>query len=110
MPLYDYACERCGSFTALRPMAAYQEPCACPTCGAEAPRVLLTAPAFLGMNEATRRAHAVNERSAHEPRRSQAHGPGCGGGCCRGPARSGAAVSPGGAKSFPGRRPWMISH
>ena len=24
MPLYDYACERCGRFTALRPMAAYQ--------------------------------------------------------------------------------------
>jgi putative FmdB family regulatory protein len=108
MPLYDYACERCGCFTALRPMAAYREPCTCPTCGVEAPRILVTAPAFLGMDAATRQVHAVNERSVHEPRRSKEHGPGCG--CCRGGTRSGAAVSPNGAKSFPGRRPWMISH
>jgi putative FmdB family regulatory protein len=108
MPVYDYACARCGSFTALRPMAVYREPCACPTCGAEAPRVLLTAPALLGMDGAARQAHAVNERSAHEPRRAHAHGPGCG--CGSGSKPSGAAVAPTGVKSFPGRRPWMISH
>jgi putative FmdB family regulatory protein len=40
MPNYDYACSRCGSFTARRPMAEALEPSPCPTCGATSERSL----------------------------------------------------------------------
>ena len=109
MPVYDYACEGCGPFTALRPMAAFRDPCACPDCGGEAPRAFLTAPNLAGMDAGRRRAMATNERSANEPRLSSKHGAGCG--CCSGAKPSArTARSAGGAKSFPSSRPWMISH
>ena len=44
MPVYEYMCEECGPFTAMRPMAEYEKPCVCPSCTLDAPRVLLTAP------------------------------------------------------------------
>ena len=108
MPLYDYVCDRCGPFTALRPMAEFEAPCACPDCAAMAPRALLTAPAIATMPGSRRLAMATNERSADRPRRSTAHGPGCG--CCAAPSRSRGAARTEAAKSFSGRRPWMISH
>ena len=106
MPVYDYACDACGPFTVLRPMEEFREPCICPSCGASAPRAFLTAPA-LGMDSRRRRAVATNERSAHEPRSSVAHGAGCA--CCSGKS-SRAATTASGGKSFPASRPWMISH
>jgi hypothetical protein len=54
------------------------------------------------------KAHAVNERSADSPKRSSGHGPGCG--CCGGKTSSGTLRRPDGSKSFPAKRPWMISH
>jgi hypothetical protein len=60
------------------------------------------------MPTAVRQAHAVNERSAHEPRTSARHGAGCS--CCGGGRKSNAVQAPNGAKSFPAKRPWMISH
>ncbi|MDQ0317796.1 FmdB family zinc ribbon protein [Amorphus orientalis] len=113
MPLYDYYCEEHGAFTALRPMSAYAEPCECPDCGASAPRVMLTAPRLGLLDTATRTAHAVNERSAHEPKRASSHGHGPGCGCCGGgTAKKGRKTlhRPDGSKSFPSARPWMISH
>lgn len=106
MPLYDYECERCGPFTALRPMAEYEAPLDCPDCGESAPRVMLTAPRLGAMDRLQLAAHATNERSAHAPRRSSSsgHAPGCG--CCSG--RSAASDKK--VKGFSGRRPWMISH
>ena len=72
MPVYDYACPSCGPFTASRPMAEYDRPLACPSCGAAAPRAILGAPFFSGMGGA---------RSADPPRRSgAAHFGGCA--CC----------------------------
>ena len=107
MPAYDYECASCGPFTAFRPMADYAQPATCDTCGALAPRAFLTAPALAGMDAGLRRSQAINERSRHEPRRSAgAHPSGCG--CCRAPARP--TAQPAAAKSFPGGRPWMISH
>ncbi|GJD51242.1 hypothetical protein OPKNFCMD_3994 [Methylobacterium crusticola] len=100
MPVYDYACEACGPFTVLRPMAQFRDPHDCPGCGAAAPRAFLSAPRLSGLDAATRAAHATNERSRHAPRR---HGAGCG--CC-GPK----TAAPAAAKSFPAARPWMISH
>ena len=105
MPVYEYECAQCGPFTSFRPMADYALPHPCDLCGTAAPRAYLTAPALATMDAAKRKGIAVNERSSHEPRRSGGHGPGCG--CCS-PRKTAAA--PSAAKSFPGARPWMISH
>jgi putative FmdB family regulatory protein len=41
MPLYEYACERCGkSFEELKSPSERDEPGICPHCGAEAQRQL----------------------------------------------------------------------
>ena len=104
MPIYDFSCEACGTFSANRPMAEYREPHACPGCGQPASRVLLTAPRLAGMESAQRTAHQTNERSAHAPRQAgHVHGAHCGCGAAK-------ASTPGAAKSFPATRPWMISH
>jgi putative FmdB family regulatory protein len=109
--MYEYLCEECGPFAEVRPMAEYDRPLDCPHCGSTAPRVILTAPNFSGLSGERRLAHAVNERSAHSPThsadRKKAHGAGCG--CCSG-KKSTAKKGKNGAKSFPSKRPWMISH
>lgn len=109
MPVYEYECQACGPFEALRPMSAFEEPCTCPSCCAAAPRVLRTAPGLALMNGARRSAHATNERSADSPRK-QSHAPGCA--CCSGGRKVGSKTlhRPDGSKSFPSKRPWMISH
>jgi len=95
MPTYEYRCPGCGEFDALRPMAERDEACACPGCGSPSPRVLLSAPALYTLPSNVKKAHAINERSSHSPRCSCAsHGK---------PAKEGA-------RGFPARRPWMISH
>jgi putative FmdB family regulatory protein len=112
MPLYEYLCEDCGPFTAIRPMAEYADPQPCPGCDAQAPRVLLTAPHLATMASSTRLAHAANERSSHVPQvlsqSAAAHRAGCA--CCTGASSRRMTRSRNGAKSFPASRPWMISH
>ncbi len=105
MPVYDYACRSCGPFTVMRPMAAFKDPHDCPDCGSECERAFLTAPNLAAMDAGRRKAFATNERSAHAPRTSSGHGPGCG--CCSGTAKVKASTA---AKGFPAARPWMISH
>jgi putative FmdB family regulatory protein len=118
MPTYDYACPSCGSFDAIRSLAARNEPYACPGCGTEAPRVFVSAPRLACSSPEQRRAFDTNERSQHAPRSSRdtgesygrlRHPAGCG--CCSSGSKRGATVTaPNGAKAFPSRRPWMISH
>jgi len=48
MPIYEYLCDACGPFAAMRPMAEFAAPFACPECGAEAPRNLMASPALGG--------------------------------------------------------------
>lgn len=110
MPTYDYRCRDCGDFAALRPMSRRDDPCACPSCGSFAERALVAAPSLAGMPAASRRAHAINERSAHAPKESgRGHGAGCG--CCAGGGKVKLAGAPAGApKGNPNGRPWMISH
>jgi putative FmdB family regulatory protein len=112
MPVYDYLCERCGPFSDMRPMADCDRPHACPRCGREAPRAFLTAPYLAVMPTERRLAHAANERSAHAPstrsRTKASHGAGCT--CCSGRSLRAGERGKTGAKSFPGSRPWMISH
>ena len=108
MPTYDYACPDCGPFEALRSVSRRDEPGVCRSCGASAPRVLGGAPQLALMPAATRLAVATNERASHEPRRSRdhQHHAGCGCGLGGGATRR----TPDGNRSFPGKRPWMISH
>jgi putative FmdB family regulatory protein len=111
MPTYEYECARHGAFEALRSMSEARAPQSCPDCGVLAPRVVLTAAAFAAMPAANRKAHAVNERSAHEPKTSASlrHKPGCG--CCSPRiGKSNSLTLPDGTKAFPSKRPWMISH
>ena len=110
MPFYDYECDRCGPFTALRPMAECADPLFCPDCGASSARAFLRAPAIACSDAGTRKAMALNERSRHEPKLASKHRAGCG--CCTAlkGAKPGAARAAAAAKSFPSARPWMISH
>lgn len=116
MPTYDYACPSCGGFESLRSLAQRNEPCACPDCGTAATRVFVSAPRLACLSGETRKAYETNERSAHAPRSSRdgaygrlKHPAGCG--CCSTSSKRGATVTaPNGAKAFPSKRPWMISH
>ncbi len=117
MPTYDYACPDCGGFDALRTLAARNEAAACPGCGAASPRVFASAPRLALREGGTRRAMDVNERARHEPRSSRdgsgdyarlKHPSGCG--CCSTSKRGATVTAPNGNKTFPSKRPWMISH
>ena len=114
MPTYDYHCHHCGGFYAFRPLAERNEAVRCPDCGTPSPRVFASAPRLALMEGNTRRAMDGNERARHEPRSSRdyqrlKHPSGCG--CCAPSAKRSATVTaPNGAKSFPSKRPWMISH
>lgn len=114
MPTYDYACSQCGGFDAFRKVAARNEAAACPDCGAASPRVFVSAPRLALMEGSTRRALETNERARHAPKRSGDYGrlkhpAGCG--CCSTSSKRGATVkAPNGNKTFPSKRPWMISH
>lgn len=44
MPTYEYSCPGCGDFTAMRPLAEYQQAQPCPQCAKPAERVTLTGP------------------------------------------------------------------
>lgn len=108
MPLYDYECQTCGIFSEFQSVEHFGDDCACPDCGQAAPRRLLSVPHFSTASRSGMKAHAINEKNAHMPEttaRSGKHPPGCS--CC-GTKRQ--AKSDNAAKTFPGTRPWMISH
>ncbi|WP_028605572.1 FmdB family zinc ribbon protein [Ottowia thiooxydans] len=119
MPTYDYACDDCGEFDAIRRLADRNEPCECPWCGTASRRVMSQAPALACTTPQQRRAVEVNERSRHAPRSSRDVDPGnygrlrhpSGCGCCGTKAKAKATPAEQPAmKSQVGRRPWMISH
>ncbi len=66
MPLYDYSCDRCGSFSDWNSMDRALDPVACPACSLEAQRII-HAPYLNTMNAHNRVAHQRNERSAEAP-------------------------------------------
>jgi len=113
MPTYDYACAGCGGFDAIRATHRRDEPAECPACGGAAPRVFVAAPRLALLASETREAIATNERARHEPKHSSGyarlkHPSGCG--CCSTLKRGATVSGANGAKAFPGKRPWMISH
>jgi endogenous inhibitor of DNA gyrase (YacG/DUF329 family) len=84
--------------------------CHCPTCGMEAGRLVVSAPALASLTATARNAHEVNERSAHSPMSSKdfsdrRHPVGCG--CC---GKSSASSAGSSARGYQNKRPWMISH
>jgi putative FmdB family regulatory protein len=113
MPTYDYACAACGGFDAIKSLSQRDVPAACPECGGASPRVFVAAPQLALMASGTRDAMATNERARHEPKTSRdyarlKHPAGCG--CCSTGKRGATVTGANGAKAFPSRRPWMISH
>lgn len=114
MPLYDYLCQHCGPFDAMRSIAqGAQAPC--PGCGHQAARAWLHAPMLSGLNAQKRQALATNERAQNEPRSSGdgdsyqrlGHAANCG--CCR-PLMGRASKATQGVARTAGQRPWMLSH
>ncbi len=116
MPLYDYHCLNCGSFSLSRSIADRDLPALCPGCHLESARVV-GAPNLRLMAPGRREAFARNEKSRHEPGIRTTHR--CGQGCGCGPAKSRSrkfapAVDMGKAGSFEqppkAKRPWMLGH
>lgn len=107
MPMYDYHCDSCGDFSALRPLAEYREPIACPSCGDSAARVI-TAPNLACMSAANRTAWERNERSAHEPRRGSCSSGSCG--HSHHQTKPATAVAAPIKKPATQTRPWMLGH
>lgn len=106
MPMYEYLCDSCDHvFTELRPMAEHRAPRPCPQCGAEARRIVGTAPRLNDMPQTQRHAHETNERSAHEPRVRHHQ---CGAGCNHhgGSTAKRSLQQP----ARRGTRPWMLGH
>ena len=114
MVIYEYLCTDCGVFTAMRQMAHSSLPQPCPVCRTPAPRACVAPPSFASMSASLRHTHSTNERARHEPRLAshsepvKKHGPGCS--CCSSGKSKATLTAPSGEKSFPNKRPWMISH
>jgi putative FmdB family regulatory protein len=66
MPLYGYACDICGDFELLRPMAAAGAAAECPSCGSQARR-LFAPPTVPLLSTGVRHALDAQVRSAHQP-------------------------------------------
>lgn len=111
MPLYEYSCRACGTFSAMRRMAECSQPSDCPDCGSAATRVI-SAPRLSLISSHARLAHDTNERSADRPHTSKTydkrHPAGCG--CCSNSRRAATSETPPAVKTKTGPRPWMISH
>ncbi len=113
MPTYDYECPDCGGFEAIRSISARNDPADCPSCSQSAPRVMVASFGLAYLDGTTVKAMDANERARHEPKSSKnytshRHPAGCG--CCSSSRKTTTVTAPNGAKAFPSKRPWMISH
>ena len=82
MPLYSYACEECGPFDEWAEMSDAEKAMCCPSCAAEAARMMAT-PHLSTMTSGLRRALSRSEKTASEPRVvSRKHLAGCGCALC----------------------------
>lgn len=112
MPVYEYECNTCGVFTALRKMSESSEPAFCQECGAESGRIL-SAPRLAVLGKTQRVAHERNEKSAHEPNVGRRSSCGCTGSHT---CNTTTKINPETGKSAlqmqtkKTARPWMLSH
>lgn len=112
MPLYDYACERCGPFSARVPMAEAGLPVTCPGCAMAAPRTI-SAPQLNLMSSTRRRIDSRNEKSAHVPEVVHRAAHGDGGACAHHGGHShshGKGHAHAKGHSHAPARPWMVGH
>lgn len=117
MPIYDYQCEHCGSFTALRKMSESDAAVDCPSCGTSSER-MITAPQLAILGKAQRSAYERNEKSAHEPKVGRRSSCGCSGAhTCSSSGNKSAksaekAAKTGGFEMQTKKtaRPWMLGH
>lgn len=115
MPLYEYECTTCGTFTALRKMSESQAPAACDECGAMGRRIL-SAPRLAVMDTARRAAFERNEQSAHAPKSARRSSCGCAGAHTCKPAAEQASANSKEKGSLlkmqtkKTARPWMLGH
>jgi len=65
MPVYEYVRADCGPFEAIEHMSNCSEPTSCSDCGAQAPRVMLTAPNLSFVSQSTRISHLSNGLRNH---------------------------------------------
>lgn len=112
MPVYEYACDTCGVFSALRKMSESGEPAFCQECGSESPRIM-SVPKLAVMDRSTRQAHERNEKSAHAPNTARRSSCGCAGSHT---CKTSTKVNPDTGKAAlqmqtkKTARPWMLSH
>jgi putative FmdB family regulatory protein len=121
MPIYEYECDDCGIFTALRSMSQSSLPANCEFCGCESPRIL-SVPRLAVLGKSQREAHERNEKSAHEPRVARRSSCGCSGSHTCKSAKDGSISKPAqkanpttGAPALQMQtkktaRPWMLGH
>lgn len=117
MPIYEYACTDCGSFTRLARLSDSAEPAACPACGELAPRVI-SAPSLSLMTAENRGKWERNEKAQHEPRRARRSSCGCTGAhtCGTGANKNKASSETAGTtpkfqqQTKKTARPWMLGH
>ena len=121
MPVYEYKCEDCGVFSALRSMSESSEPAYCDQCGQISPRIL-SAPRLAILGKTQRHAYETNEKSAHAPRVSRRSSCGCiGSHTCKpnkdgSPAKATNKVNPDTGlmplqmQTKKTARPWMLGH
>lgn len=112
MPLYEYECESCGVFTALRKMSESSLPACCDECGCESPRIL-SVPKLAIMDKMQRSAHERNEKSANEPRTAKRSSCGCTGThTCKTTTKVDADTGKPGLQMQTKKtaRPWMVGH
>ncbi len=116
MPLYEYECDQCGVFTALRKMSDSSLPAECTDCGATSPRIL-SVPKLAIMSKLQRSAYERNEKSAHEPKSGRRSSCGCTGThVCKSTDKQAKQVDPEHAKpalqmqTKKTARPWMVGH
>ncbi len=124
MPLYEYECGRCGVFTAMKKISAFNQPAECDTCGEMGARII-SIPHYALMGKASRLAHERNEQSVHAPRSHRRSSCGCQGThtCStdkrQSEANRGVGLSGQSAHEQPApfqtqtkatARPWMLGH
>jgi putative FmdB family regulatory protein len=103
MPIYDYACERHGSFELSRPMSQSSESAACPECGHASARTV-TAPRLRTLGSLVRSSMDRNEKSRHAPHV-------CGSTCHhRAGGKKPVATEKPKLTSYRGPRPWVVEH
>lgn len=118
MPIYDYRCEQCGEFSALRKMSEAGDSVACVECGEMAVRII-SAPYLALMDRNSRVANERNEKSAHEPKQVRRSSCGCSGThTCKSDTKETASKAAKATSNPNGlmmqtkktARPWMLGH